>query len=77
MAALAFAHAIAARSPVRIFTAPGGAELARDFTYVDDIVSVCTLTLSTNRRVISRSVYAADACNVYMRSVHTVAAILS
>ena len=39
MAAYAFARAIMSAKPVRIFTAPGGAELWRDFTYVDDIVA--------------------------------------
>jgi UDP-glucuronate 4-epimerase len=39
MAAFAFARAILAGSPVRIFKGPGGSELSRDFTYVDDIVA--------------------------------------
>lgn len=39
MAAYAFARAILSGKPVRIFTAPGGAELWRDFTYVDDVVA--------------------------------------
>lgn len=39
MAAFSFSHAILAGSPVRIFQGPGGSELSRDFTYVDDIVA--------------------------------------
>lgn len=41
MAALAFAHKITAGHPVKIFQSAGGQELARDFTYIDDIVLVC------------------------------------
>lgn len=40
MAALAFAHRIAQGNPIRIFLGPGNTELARDFTYIDDIVKV-------------------------------------
>jgi UDP-glucuronate 4-epimerase len=40
MAALVFAHAIAGERPVRIFRGHDNAELARDFTYIDDIVKV-------------------------------------
>lgn len=39
MAALAFAHQISRGHPVKIFRGPGGVELARDFTYIDDIIS--------------------------------------
>jgi UDP-glucuronate 4-epimerase len=39
MAALAFAHKISQGHPVKIFKGPGGVELARDFTYIDDIIS--------------------------------------
>lgn len=38
MAALAFAHSIAEGHPIRIFKGPNDTELARDFTYIDDIV---------------------------------------
>lgn len=40
MAALAFAHKITAGLPVKIFQSADGQELARDFTYIDDIVQV-------------------------------------
>jgi UDP-glucuronate 4-epimerase len=39
MAAYAFTRCILAGKPVRIFQGPGGSELSRDFTYVDDIVA--------------------------------------
>ena len=39
MAAYAFTRAILAGQPVRIFQGPGGSELSRDFTYVDDVVA--------------------------------------
>lgn len=42
MAALAFAHKITAGHPVKIFQGADGQELARDFTYIDDIVQVCS-----------------------------------
>lgn len=40
MAALAFAHKIVDGHPVKIFQGPNASELARDFTYIDDIVDV-------------------------------------
>lgn len=40
MAALAFAHQIARGHPVKIYQGPGGTELARDFTYIEDIIAV-------------------------------------
>eukprot|EP00440_Ansanella_granifera_P004740 gb/GFBE01005139.1/.p1 GENE.gb/GFBE01005139.1/~~gb/GFBE01005139.1/.p1 ORF type:complete len:421 (+),score=86.83 gb/GFBE01005139.1/:1-1263(+) len=39
MAAFAFANNIMKGQPLRIFRAPDGSELERDFTYVDDIVA--------------------------------------
>mmetsp|Transcript_20063 Transcript_20063/g.46730 ORF Transcript_20063/g.46730 Transcript_20063/m.46730 type:complete len:410 (+) Transcript_20063:37-1266(+) len=39
MAAFAFANKIMKGEPLRIFKAPDGSELERDFTYVDDIVA--------------------------------------
>jgi UDP-glucuronate 4-epimerase len=39
MAAFSFSRAILSGKPVRIFQGPGGSELSRDFTYVDDIVA--------------------------------------
>lgn len=42
MASLVFAHKIAAGHPVKIFKTTDGKELARDFTYIDDIVQVCS-----------------------------------
>jgi len=41
MAAFAFANKIMKGEEVRIFQGPGGSELERDFTYVDDIVLGC------------------------------------
>merc|ERR1712151_1247515 len=41
MAAFAFANRITLGQPVRIFQGPGGSELERDFTYIDDIVQGC------------------------------------
>merc|ERR1712014_551272 len=41
MAAFAFANKITLGKPVRIFQGPGGSELERDFTYIDDIVQGC------------------------------------
>merc|ERR1712187_128050 len=41
MAAFAFANKIMKGEKVRIFQGPGGTELERDFTYIDDIVSGC------------------------------------
>lgn len=41
MAAYAFANKITKGEVVRIFQGPGGSELERDFTYIDDIVSGC------------------------------------
>eukprot|EP00930_Biecheleria_cincta_P084613 TRINITY_DN74063_c0_g1_i1.p1 TRINITY_DN74063_c0_g1~~TRINITY_DN74063_c0_g1_i1.p1 ORF type:complete len:416 (-),score=73.34 TRINITY_DN74063_c0_g1_i1:275-1495(-) len=41
MAAFAFANKITKGETVRIFQGPGGSELERDFTYIDDIVQGC------------------------------------
>jgi len=41
MAAFAFAKKISQGEQVRIFQGPGGTELERDFTYIDDIVGGC------------------------------------
>eukprot|EP00928_Gymnodinium_smaydae_P057059 TRINITY_DN40331_c0_g1_i1.p1 TRINITY_DN40331_c0_g1~~TRINITY_DN40331_c0_g1_i1.p1 ORF type:complete len:421 (+),score=87.66 TRINITY_DN40331_c0_g1_i1:142-1404(+) len=41
MAAFAFANKIMTGGRVRIFQGPGGVELERDFTYIDDIVDGC------------------------------------
>merc|ERR1711972_526296 len=41
MAAFAFANKIMKGEEVRIFQGPGGTELERDFTYIDDIVAGC------------------------------------
>jgi UDP-glucuronate 4-epimerase len=38
MAAFAFANKIMMGEPLKIFQGPGGSELERDFTYIDDIV---------------------------------------
>jgi UDP-glucuronate 4-epimerase len=39
MAAFKFAAALATAQPIPVFRAPGGAELSRDFTYIDDITA--------------------------------------
>jgi len=41
MAAFAFANKIMKGETVKVFQGPGGSELERDFTYIDDIVSGC------------------------------------
>jgi UDP-glucuronate 4-epimerase len=45
MAAFAFANKIMKSEPLRIFQGPGGTELERDFTYIDDIVAGCVASL--------------------------------
>jgi UDP-glucuronate 4-epimerase len=54
MAALVFAHKIAQGLPVKIFKSADGSELARDFTYVDDIVQVraCTACMRAAPRTL-------------------------
>jgi len=37
MAYFSFANNIVKGKPIKIFTGPGGSELARDFTYIDDV----------------------------------------
>jgi nucleoside-diphosphate-sugar epimerase len=39
MAYFSFTNDIMAGKPINIFQGPGGTELGRDFTYVDDIVA--------------------------------------
>merc|ERR1712154_385488 len=41
MAAFSFTQKIENGQPVKIFQGPGGSELERDFTYIDDIVTGC------------------------------------
>jgi len=41
MAAFSFAQKISNGEPLKIFQGPGGSELERDFTYIDDIVAGC------------------------------------
>jgi len=41
MAAFSFAKNILNDKPIKIFQGPGGSELERDFTYIDDIVHGC------------------------------------
>jgi UDP-glucuronate 4-epimerase len=45
MAYFSFANNIMAGKPIKIFQGPGGTELGRDFTYVDDIVAGCIASL--------------------------------
>lgn len=46
MASLVFAHKVTAGHPVKIFQTADGKELARDFTYIDDIVQVRSLDIT-------------------------------
>merc|ERR1712039_45548 len=41
MAAFHFTKKIEQGEPIKIFQGPGGSELERDFTYIDDIVTGC------------------------------------
>jgi len=41
MAAFSFTSKIMTDQPLKIFQGPGGSELERDFTYIDDIVAGC------------------------------------
>jgi len=41
MAAMSFTQNIMKEKPIKIFQGPGGSELERDFTYIDDIVAGC------------------------------------
>jgi len=41
MAAMSFTQNIIKDKPIKIFQGPGGSELERDFTYIDDIVTGC------------------------------------
>mmetsp|Transcript_126031 Transcript_126031/g.306204 ORF Transcript_126031/g.306204 Transcript_126031/m.306204 type:complete len:353 (-) Transcript_126031:362-1420(-) len=45
MAAFHFAKKIMKGEPLKIFQGPGGSELERDFTYIDDIVTGCVNAL--------------------------------
>lgn len=47
MAYFSFTRNIMAGQPIRIFQGPGGEELARDFTYIDDVVKGCMSALDT------------------------------
>merc|ERR1711870_139649 len=45
MAAFHFTKKIEQGEPIKIFQGPGGSELERDFTYIDDIVTGCVGTV--------------------------------
>mmetsp|Transcript_28729 Transcript_28729/g.39698 ORF Transcript_28729/g.39698 Transcript_28729/m.39698 type:complete len:456 (-) Transcript_28729:109-1476(-) len=45
MAYFSFTNAIMAGKPIKIFQGPGGSELGRDFTFIDDIVAGCVAAL--------------------------------
>merc|ERR1712048_323829 len=45
MAAFHFTKKIEQGEPIKIFQGPGGSELERDFTYIDDIVAGCIASL--------------------------------
>ena len=55
MAALAFAHKISSGHPVKIFRGPDDSELARDFTYIDDIVRVRCCSVPCRRLALCTS----------------------
>jgi len=45
MAAFSFTNNILRGKPIKIFQGPGGSELERDFTYIDDIVAGCVASI--------------------------------
>ncbi|CAI7886102.1 unnamed protein product [Closterium sp. NIES-53] len=47
MAYFSFTRNIMAGKPIKIFRGPKGEELARDFTFIDDVVKGCVASLDT------------------------------
>merc|ERR1712051_385736 len=45
MAAFSFSQKIMKGEPLKVFQGPGGSELERDFTYIDDIVQGCVASV--------------------------------
>jgi len=61
MAAFSFTQKILNDEPVTIFQGPGGTELERDFTYIDDIVSGCLAAVNA----ITPSTKETAQCKIY------------
>jgi len=61
MAAFSFTQKIEKGEPIKVFQGPGGSELERDFTYIDDIVAGTLAAVD----VVSPSKKGAAQCNVY------------
>ena len=50
MAYFSFANNIVKGKPIKIFTGPGGSELARDFTYIDDVARGVIASCDTSEK---------------------------
>lgn len=61
MAAFSFSSKIMKDEALKIFQGPGGSELERDFTYIDDIVAGCTAAVDKS----TESTKATAQCKVY------------
>jgi UDP-glucuronate 4-epimerase len=61
MAAFSFTTKIMNGEPVKIFQGPGGSELERDFTFIDDIVSGCVSAVDK----IAASTKETAECSIY------------
>merc|ERR1719333_1607288 len=61
MAAFSFTKKIMNGEPVKIFQGPGGSELERDFTYIDDIVAGCMAAVNN----VTESTKATAKCQIY------------
>jgi len=61
MAAFSFTQKILKEEPVKIFQGPGGSELERDFTYIDDIVTGCLAAVNA----VTPSTKETAVCKIY------------
>merc|ERR1712151_1190865 len=61
MAAFSFTKNILKGEPVKIFQGPGGSELERDFTYIDDIVAGCLAAVNA----VTPSTKETAQCKIY------------
>merc|ERR1712072_1536131 len=61
MAAFSFTKKIMNGEPVKIFQGPGGSELERDFTYIDDITAGCMAAVNA----VTPSTKETAQCTVY------------
>jgi UDP-glucuronate 4-epimerase len=61
MAAFSFTQKIMKGEPVKIFQGPGGSELERDFTYIDDIVAGCLAAVNA----VTPSTKETAQCKIY------------